>query len=481
MKSIRRFLVVSLLLSVVTIAGIAVLRSFQDATHQVDELFDAELAQMARVLQSLLAIQLKRTHLDTLRDSLSYKSFEEIAPLSEGEDEEENEATEFGHKYERKLAFVVWNTHGEELLNSLPSGKHFPLTEHSGYGKEQLQGYTWRSFTLHDRSMELWIKVAQRIDVRQELTEEIVQNSFWPMVLMVPMMGLVIWLVVRWGLSPLWSISRQITSRGQHDLTPLDTDRVPDEVVGVVNSVNALLGNLQEALNRERQFTADAAHELRTPLAGIRIHAQNLLAQLERSSRTEKRRSGEKSDISSKTPNQILSGVDQMTHVVEQLLTLSRLEYRQESQKAKINLTVLLRTIVAGLVPLALAREQEIDLIADENLYIEGVETGLEALCRNLIDNAIRYTPQGGKISIDLHEVGVTIELVVADTGPGIDVSERDKVFQRFYRLAEQQISGSGLGLAIVKQVAEQHGGTVTLDRSELSETGLAVRVVFPN
>ncbi|MEH6472321.1 MAG: ATP-binding protein [Halopseudomonas sp.] len=464
MNSISRFLLISLLATVLGVTLVASLWSYRDTTHEVEELFDAELAQMARVLQSLLAVQLKRTQLSQIKDALEYRPF--VAPAApEANGNEYDEAMPLGHKYESKLAFVVWNDQGEELLSSQNQLSHLSFIAEPGYADEQLDDYHWHSFMLHDRQLNLWIKVAQREDVRAELTGEIVENTLLPLLLMIPVLGLLIGVVVRRGLSPLRRVSGQLATRNPDHMEPLDSSQVPSEIHNVVEAVNALLARLEQALERERQFTADAAHELRTPLAAIRIHAQNLQQQLH--------------DPKQTAPRHIISGVDRMTHVVEQLLTLSRLEFSKNNQLAPLDLAKLLRQEMADLAPLSLDRSQVMELDAPDQAIIDANPTSLTMLCRNLLDNAIRYTPEHGNIKVSISQQDHLLCLCIADTGPGIPEHERTKVLQRFYRLADQAISGSGLGLSIVQQICDQHCAELSLSDSPLGESGLEVKVCF--
>ncbi|WP_207063360.1 ATP-binding protein [Motiliproteus sp. SC1-56] len=464
MKSISRFLLISLLATVLSVTLVAALWSYRDSTHEVEELFDAELAQMARVLQSLLGLQLKRTHLSQLRDALKYKPFVSPGP-EDGGNEDLPEALPEGHRYESKLAFVVWNEAGEELLSSLPQTPGLGFSPSPGYAGERLGSHSWRTFTLHDPGLNLWIKVGQRDDVRQELTDEIVAHTLLPLALMIPIIGVLIWLIVRRGLAPLRRIRRQLVARTPEHLEPLESREEPRETQAVVEAINGLLARLASALERERRFTADAAHELRTPLAGIRIHAQNLSRQLE--------------DSSAEPAARIIAGVDTMTHVVEQLLTLSRLEFADQDTTT-LDPLPLVRSVVAEFAPKALNRAQHLTLDGEPGLHISANPTGLTILVRNLLDNASRYTPLAGEIALRLWHDEQRVWLGVADTGPGIPLEERQRVLQRFYRLAGQDVSGTGLGLAIVRQICDRHGAELQLGDSPLGHSGLEVRVGFP-
>ncbi len=481
MRSISRFLLVSLLATVLSVTLVASLWIQRDSTHEVEELFDAELAQMARVLQSLLKVQLKRTQLVPFKETLQYRSFEDSqqdpnSPIYNAE------ATPLGHKYESKLAFVVWNDQGDELLSSQTQHR-LSFSSVAGYDNEQLNNFHWRSFMLHDPQLELWIKVAQRSDVRDELTGEIVKNTLWPLLLTIPVLGLLIAAVVRRGLSPLRRVSDQLAMRNPDNMEPLDSNRVPKEILNVVEAVNALLARLDQALERERRFTADAAHELRTPLAAIRIHAQNLQQQLHQQLHQQLQRQQpldqKNQQATSSSPQQIITGVDRMTHVVEQLLALSRLEFSKKIKTESLDLSKLLRQTMAEMAPLSLDRQQHFELNSAQPCIIKGNGDSLVMLCRNLLDNAIRYTPEAGQINVSITKKDRLICLSVADTGPGIPPQEYQKVLQRFYRLAGQTINGSGLGLSIVQQIVDQHGAHLSLHPSGLADTGLEVRVCF--
>lgn len=467
MKSISQFLLISLLATVLSVTLVASLWIQRDSTHEVEELFDAELAQMARVLQSLLEAQLKRTQLAQFKDALQYRPAE-LLPES-GQNTENGEATLLGHKYESKLAFIVWNDQGDELLSSQRQDNHLSFSSTAGFSSEQLDEYHWRSFMLHDPELNLWIKVAQRSDVRDELTGEIVENTLLPLFLTIPIFGLLIAVIVRRGLSPLRRVSDQLGTRNPDHMEPLDSSQAPAEIHNVVDAVNALLARLKQALERERRFTADAAHELRTPLAAIRIHAQNLQQRSDRQPQSP----------ANSIPDHIITGVDRMTHAVEQLLTLSRLEFSSQIPMESLDLSRLLRQTLADLAPLALDLAQDIELDAPKPCRINGSPASLVMLCRNLLDNAIRYTPEQGQIRVSCREQDGLIWVSIADTGPGIPEQERTKVLQRFYRLADQTINGSGLGLSIVQQIVDQHSATLSLHPSDLAETGLEVRLCF--
>ena len=458
-QSISRFLSLLLLVSVTVLVVIVTAWSYLETTHEVEELFDAELAQMARVLQSLLPEK---------SDNLSHSLLYRFIPNILGSEDDGNEATPWGHKYEKKLAFQVWNNTGKAILGN--SGDNFELrwSEAIGYNRELYGDTTWRTFSLVDEQKQLRIKVAQRYDVREELTHEIVLSTVLPFLLLWPILLIIISLVIKKGLSPLNRLSRQIAARDPNHLAPLDSNNIPAELISIVGAINALMEKVAAALSREREFTSNAAHELRTPLAAIRIHAQNLQTYLQNFS--EKNR---------QILNSIVTGVDRMSHVVNQLMTLSQLEFDHSPKKARVDLNQLVQRIAMEYLSLAERKQQSLTLTLEETQIIYGDADGLETLCRNLLDNAIRYTPTSGKIEVNLHQSGNRVLLQVIDNGPGIPKNKFDKVLERFYRLSSQDIEGSGLGLAIVQEVVNQHKGELSLQHSPNFKTGLLVQVSF--
>ncbi|MCW8886668.1 MAG: ATP-binding protein [Motiliproteus sp.] len=458
MKSISRFLLIGLLVSVTSIATAVALWSYLDSSHEVEELFDAELAQMARVLQSLLEAQLNNVRVEPLIDSFQYRPFQ---PSDSGNSDE---AQPLGHKYEQKLAFKVWNDSGKELLSSSKDPSLLSFSSEIGYRNEQIGGEQWRTFTLHDRSIQIWLTVAQRQDVRQELVSEIVRDLLLPLALMIPILGAVIWLVVNLGLAPLKKLSRHVRSRGSDNLNPISPKNHPRETLVLVEAVNDLLSRLEQAFERERRFSADAAHELRTPLAGVRIHAQNLSEEL----------------VNNAKVRPLLQGVDQMTHVVEQLLALSRVEHIDAQRRQhKSSLRTVTQQCMAELAPLALEKQQQLELLAEHDVDVKISSDSLKTTLQNILTNAIRYTPKHGRIEVCIVTIPQGAMVQISDNGPGIPKDDRSRVFERFYRLADQSITGSGLGLSIVKEVCAREDIRIELLDSQIAPTGLAVRLTF--
>ncbi|MCF7201636.1 ATP-binding protein [Pseudomonas oligotrophica] len=444
-------------------------RSYRDARHEIEELFDAQLAQSARLVQGLVGRQMDpeaRHALQTALNAAVHARRDQGVP---------------GHDYETKLGFQVFAADGSTLLQSAgaPDGALQQLLAGlgetpapplgqlaAGYHEVQLGPHLWRLFLLHDTQDELWVLVGERGDVRGELVGKIALRSLMPDLLGLPLLALLLWVAVGWSLRPLARMAQLLKSRAPDNLAPLLLAPLPRELEPVAASLNRLLQQVNQLLEREKRFIADAAHELRTPLAVLRIHAQNA-------------QQAELAGDRDAALRQLLAGVDRTTRVVAQLLTLARLEpSAQRLSLATLDLLPLCRETLAELTPLALARGQELTLEADETAdhRITGDAAALGTLLQNLVSNALQYTPDGGQVQVSLQGDTEALLLQVDDSGPGVPAAQREQLFERFYRQGEGQ--GAGLGLAIVARIAELHGAAVELADSPLG--GLQARLRLP-
>ncbi|WP_417777809.1 ATP-binding protein [Stutzerimonas xanthomarina] len=440
-------------------------RSYRDARHEIEELFDAQLAHSARLVQGLVMRDMNPQARNALQQALD-------AAVNARRDQGVP-----GHDYETKLGFQVYATDGSSLLQSAgaPHGalqrlagadSASPFSHLSGgYHDVQLDGHAWRLFLLHDREDDLWILLSERGDVRGELVGKIARRSLLPDLIGLPLLALLIWLAVGWGLRPLAHMAQLLKSRAPDNLAPLLLAPLPQELEPVAASLNRLLQQVNQLVEREKRFIADAAHELRTPLAVLRIHAQNAQQAGSEADRDEALR-------------QLVTGVDRTTRVVTQLLTLARLEpSAQQLRLAPLDMRRLTRDTLAELTPLAIARKQELTLDVDEHsdCSLTGDAASLATLLQNLVGNALAYTPTGGRIEVQLRSTAENLILEVADSGPGIAPELRAQLFERFVRLGDGQ--GAGLGLSIVARIAELHGATVELLDSALGGLRAVVRI----
>jgi len=355
----------------------------------------------------------------------------------------------------------VWDATGV-LVYISRTGAPLPLLR-GGFGSVSLEGNEWRVFTLHtpDRA----IQVAAPADLRSGRATAVALRTLLPILASIPLYGFLIWLIVGQGLRPLTEIAGAIRRRDPASLDPLPERPMPEEVAPMVSELNALLARLREALDKQKRFTADAAHELRSPLTALQIQL-DMLARARSADETRDAVDG------------LRAGVKRAGRLVEQLLTMARLEPQSQANPVPVALDQLLTEVATELEPLAEARRVQLRLSRLEHATIRGEPQGLHALVRNLIDNAVRYTPTGGEVRLALFRDGGVAAVVVEDTGPGIPAADRTRVFDRFFRLPGASAEGSGLGLAIVRQVADAHGATVELGDGEAGR-GLRVTVRF--
>ena len=428
--SIRRKLLVALLAALVITGLAASGATWFEVRRQANQLFDYHLEQMAL----------------SLADQPLAASAALVPQLGLGQD----------------YVVQVWDS-GGVLAYISKNGAPLPPAS-SGFDDVGVDGEDWRVFTLEapDRT----IQVAAPAELRSGQATAMALRILVPILATIPVYGLIIWLIVGEGLRPLNQIARAIRRRQPASLEPLPQARLPEEVAPLVSELNALLARLREALERQKRFTADAAHELRSPLTALQVQ----LDMLARARTPEENRAALEA---------LRAGMKRAARLVEQMLTMARLEPEaQLAQPAAVALDALAAQVAGELEPLAEARRIELRLERLESVAVRGDATALHALARNLIDNAIRYAPAGGAVRLAAFAEDGSAFLVVEDDGPGIPPAERARVFDRFYRLPGSHAEGSGLGLAIARQVADAHGAEIALGDAAGGH-GLRVTVRF--
>ncbi len=461
MTSIRRLMLVSLIATVSLVTIVAAGFSYRVGLQEAGELFDAKLAHSARVLVSLVD--------GSLRDLAQRERSEPLViEVWHGDAKGEGAALAFptGHAYETKLAFQVRDAKGRLLLRSEsgPSKHLAPLRP--GYADLMIDGEQWRTFTLRSPS-GFWYQAGEVSDIRAEIAEEIAFGTLLPLLIALPLLALLVWAIVTWALRDLRRISAEIGERAPERMSPLRSERVPMEIERMVSAVNHLLARLQTALARERRFTADAAHELRTPIAALKVHADNL-------------RTARNGAEAEESRQQIDRGIERIERLVAQLLILNRVEPDAAMPApVPIDLDAIVHQQVEALRPLADVRRIALELRVHPARVL-GDGPALESLVRNLLDNALRYTPEGGRVRVVLDRSEDAVALCVDDSGPGIAADARERVFERFHRESGSGVEGSGLGLSIVREVLALHRGVIQLDTApELG--GLRARIVLPS
>lgn len=448
-------------------------KSYRDANHEIEELFDAQLAQTARLLQGMIGREVSADAQHVLQAALD----EAFAGQRGG-----GEGQRTGHPYESKMAFQLLDSRGLLLLQSAsapgellaqllvglpnaPSELAALSAGLAGYHRVAVGAHQWRVFLLHDLADQRWILVGEREDVRGELVDLIARRIMLPQLLGLLVLAVLIWLAIGWGLAPLAAMVSYIKSRGPDNLAPLLLAPLPRELEPMVAALNRLMLQIDQLLAREQRFLADAAHELRTPLAVLRIHAQNAQQAPDPVDRAN-------------ALQQLGNGVERATRVVTQLLTLARLEPAAvQLSMALLDVAALARQELAELTPLALERQQELELQTDgDDFTLLADAPSLATLLQNLVGNALQYSPNGGRICVCIEALPAALVLRVQDSGPGVAAELRAKLFERFYRQGMGQ--GAGLGLSIVQRVVELHGGAIELRDAPLS--GLQVQVTLP-
>jgi len=454
MTSIRRrtlTLIIGLMLT--GLAVISVL-NLHDSNHEIAEVYDAQLAQNARMLQGVM-----RMPLASKQHAELYQAFNQA--LSEAEPKVD------GHPYETKIAFQVWNRKGEVLVHtvSAPSFTAPPTTP--GFSDVvDLNNRHWRAFLLEDKQNELRIWVGERDDVRADLVDRIVRHTLWPNILGSLVLAAMVWMAIGWGLKPLADMAETLRARHSGSLEPLHLTPLPSELEPMQAALNRMLAQIQEVLGRERRFIADAAHEMRTPLAVLRVHAQNLME-----AGTEEQRRESLAFL--------IAGVDRTSRLVNQLLTMARLEPKnQKPALHAIDLTETVRDSLVQLTPWLLSKHLELAFDAsDRPCQVFADAAAIDIALNNLITNAANFSPEHGVITVQLSQADGFYALSVLDQGPGIDEADRARVFERFYSRGNAQ--GAGLGLTIVNTIAHRLGGRITLVNRP--EGGLQATLTIPD
>lgn len=461
--SIRKFLLINLLLAITVMTTITIIGNYYLNKKDIQAHLDTLMAISSLSYQALLG-----DDLDTLDLKQLQKSINNIHNVL-GKYQKKNILTKSQIGYVGQFKFQVWSDSGALLLHSR-SAPLIPLSSgKEGFSDEIIGGELWRVFTTYNPRAGTNTIIGERYDTRDTLGHIIARDDIYIMLLTFPLSGLLIWFIIGRGLSGLNRIAQEVSSRAPNYLEPVEQHGVSLEIKPVIDELNKLFVRVQDAFEREKRFAADAAHELRTPLAALKTQAQVALKTLHPEEREA-------------TLKHVIAGVDRSSHIVQQLLILSRLtpDEAHAEEASEVELVKLSAETIAQLVPSAIGKQIEVELLNTEDaIYILGNATALSILLRNLVDNAIRYTPKGGLVQVALEGDKKSVTLRVTDNGPGIPAELRSRVLERFFRVLGTQSSGSGLGLAIVQQIARLHHAEVKLGMPAVG-TGLEVEVIFP-
>ncbi len=433
MTSIRRWLLAALLAALALAGLAAATATYISARDEVDDLLDEELRQVALSLRDHAVLDLRR--------------LESVAA---------NPA--------QRVLVQIWDPAFDRPYVSRVVGAGPMVRTDEGYATVLHDARPWRVFTLFTGRQ--LIQVAQPTALRTELAARTAARLLLPVLIVLPFLGLAGWWIVGRGLAPLGRIAGDVKQRSPTALTPLETAGMPSEIRPLADALNDLLARLDQSFTQQSRFAADAAHELRTPLTALNLQVQ--LA--ERAASDEDR---------SRAFEKLRQGLRRSARLVQQLLTMARLEPEAAAAApTRVDIGKLLTSVIDDLRPLAAERRIRVSASASSDCIVAGNEDSLRILFSNLVDNAIRYTPEGGTVSAVVRCDAADVEATLEDNGPGIPEDERARVFDRFYRGPTATATGTGLGLAIVSQVVEMHRGSVALGTSD--EGGLQVRVRIP-
>jgi len=436
--ALRTQLLVWLLGALVLAGGAASVATYTRAQHDIDELLDYQLQQLAFSLSRQGA----------------------ASPFEPGL-----------RVHEPDFVTQIWDRNGVLQFYSRPNFA-LPRPPEPGFSNINWHGQQWRVFTQSEGLRT--IQVAHPLSLRREMAADLARRAVQPLLALIPILAVLIWIVVGRALRPLQVLSRDVRARSATDLAALSFAALPDEVRPLVGSLNDLLQRLQRAIESQGQFVADAAHELRTPLTAIQLQLQVLQRAESQSERDA-------------ALQRLSEGIRRSTHLVQQLLTLARQEPGSAApEKESIDLRELAERVAADFE--LFARDKTIDLKLDlQTAVVPGEAEGLRVMLNNLVENAIRYTPAGGRVSVIVRRGDGESTVAVNDSGHGIPEDQRGRVFDRFYRAGGRDsvgesrgdFEGSGLGLAIVKRVVDRHSGRIDLGAGS-GGTGLSVVVRLP-
>lgn len=452
MNSIRFRIIVFLIVSLTVVNAIAAYYIYHYSADEVEELFAAEQAQLARIIDGVIS----STSIPDSTEAI----VSAVPHISDGDT-----SVYYGHEYESKIAYQVWDLEGNLLLMS-ENAPLYPLSATTpGYSKIEYENTSWYIFSLYSNSAKKWIYTAQQESVRQELIDLITSENLIAMLIVnLLVLGMVI-VGVFYGMKPLTRFGLELANLDANNLQPIDVD-VKKELIPIKDSVNGLLKRIQQVLVHEKNFNADLAHELRTPLAAIKVHVQSIEL---------KEKLG---DESSNAIIKIVKSIDNMSHMIEQLLLLNKLESEYQRIVAEeVNLFDLAKEVIT-LLPANVLAKYDFEL-QGHNVVAIGNRILLQTLLRNLVENAHKYSQDNSLITIHvkMHEDVPAIDIV--DNGPGMTDEQKSNSIKRMYRVSDTQSYGSGIGLSIVMKIVDLHGGKLEfLDKPD--GNGLIARVKLP-
>ena len=463
-SSIRKFLLINLLVALTVTTSLTAIGNYYLDQKDIQEHMDTLMAMSALSSQALLGEDIQQRPIDQIQHKLEQigKQLAIFSPQSSSYQAHQIQ-------YTNQFAFQVWTNDGKLLLRSAHAPDIPLYSDTEGFSDKMIGKNKWRVFTTDNPTSKVRMVVAEHYDTRNALGKRISEDDLYIMLLTFPLTGLLIWIIIGRGLSSLERVAKEVANRAPNHLAVVSVNDIPQEIKPLVDELNQLFFRLKEGFEREQRFAADAAHELRTPLAALKAQAQVAI-------------NIDNLEEKNIALNKLIAAVNRTTRIVQQLLTMSQLvpEVAGTMERDLVDLVKITKEVTAMLATFAVEKHITLEVHIDDAIpSFQGNPTAIGILVRNLIDNAIRYCKINGEIHVRVypnHE-GVTFE--VEDNGPGIPPELQSRVFERFFRVLGNKSPGSGLGLAIVQQICTLHHGTIHL-ASPQNGTGLIVRVLFP-
>lgn len=451
--SIKRFLLIHLLILMTIASSISMVGNYVLENRDIQKHLSVRLQQIAQFVSKTLDGKMDWRSILNTQNKISKMSQSVV---------EKNEVNDF--------MLQAWDKNNILILHS-PGAPTIPLiNKDNQLMKINLNGDLWQAYSIYNSNSKIRVIVAEPDIFQKTLEAHIIGDNFFVLLLVYPILGLLIWFVVNRSSRHLDLLSKNLSDRETTDFTHIRLQKIPSELQSLVVELNKLFDRLKEAFERNKNFSSDAAHELRTPLAALKTQAQVALL----ANNDEERK---------KASQKLVYGVNRCTHIIQQLLTLSRLGHSEQLKDMRLlDLSSVASEIIAQLVPGAIKKNIEIELDSPEKKsIIFGNEISIGILVQNLIDNAIRYTPENGRVIAKIIDDSVNKKIIfrVTDTGKGIPEELYGRVFERFYRVLGSSASGSGLGLSIVKKISELHGAEIKLRKPD-THHGLQIDIIFP-
>ena len=458
MYSLRVLLTGLMLCGIGLSVGLSSWMSTRDAKTQIEELFDAQMLQTAKMLELFYDYQITPEKAQDLVENPLVLHVEDsrVQTFSQKSD-----AMKLA--YEHKLSFQIWSDSEDVLILSDNSSGQAKAPFRQGYHTQEIDNELWHVFNYYSAKDKVWIITAQQDEVRQELVEQIMGNAFAAPALVVPSVLVLFLLLSYWLFKPIKALERHLSKRTAHDVSPISMP-LPSELKPVQNALNVYISRFAKALARERRFSADAAHELKTPLSVIKLHQAGL------------------SDMTTDPDeatwhiNAINQGVERLSHTVEQLLLLARVDSIEELTITDCAVESMFNEALNQLMPTITDYEWALEL--GEGVKVRGDHFYLELVLKNVLENACKYSPKESLITLSATVVGDMVDICVSDQGKGMTDEQLISAKERFYRVNENEGSGAGLGLSICHHIVELHHGELRLGRN--AHGGLNVVLTLP-